>query len=167
VRSNLMVGLLTAGPYLVSAAVMLSFGARTSAPQVARSRSAVLCLISGAGLALSAASSGSFALMMVGVTTGVAGYLGATALFWCVPNQYLGGAAVAAGLAAINAIGNLGGFAGPYVVGALSDRFGTSSAGMFALAAALVAAGLLLAGAGRRERAPSASPDMAAASRRV
>jgi MFS family permease len=164
--SNLTVGLLTAGPYVVGAVAMLSFGARTTAPRVARIRSAALCLMSGIGLALSAAYAGNVPAMMAGVTLGVAGYLSATALFWCVPNQYLGGAAVAAGLAAINAVGNLGGFIGPYLVGALSDRFGGPAAGLLVLAGALATAALMLTAIGRAGGVGLPNPRTLAADRR-
>ncbi len=38
-------------------------------------------------------------------------------LFWAVPTRLLTGVSAAAGLAMINALGNLAGFFGPYVVG--------------------------------------------------
>jgi ACS family tartrate transporter-like MFS transporter len=37
--------------------------------------------------------------------------------FWCLPTQFMRGTAAAAGIAVINSIGNLGGFAGPYLIG--------------------------------------------------
>ena len=154
VEGALAIGLLTALPYAVSVVVMLAFSARTPDPRVARIRASAMCLVGGVGLAVSAAFAGNVPAMMAGVTVGVTGYLTATALFWCVPSQVLAGAAVAAGLAAINALGNVGGFVGPYIMGALNDRFGNSSAGLFALAAAMIAAGLVLAAA-RSDRAPA------------
>ena len=43
-------------------------------------------------------------------------------MFWPIPNTFLSGASAAAGIAAINSIGNLSGFAGPYAMGYLKDR---------------------------------------------
>ena len=37
--------------------------------------------------------------------------------FWTVPTQFLTGAAAAAGIALINTMGNVAGFAAPYITG--------------------------------------------------
>ena len=58
---------------------------------------------------------------------------------------FLTGTAAAASIGLINSIGNLGGFAGPYVVGYLSKRTNSYVAGVVYLSlSALVAAGLVL-----------------------
>jgi len=163
VRGNLAVGLLTAVPYLVSVVVMVALGALTTEAKAARLRAALMCAIGGFGLAWSATFSGNVPLMLAGVTLAATGHLSATALFWRLPAQTLDGAAVAAGLAAINAVGNLGGFVGPYLMGALVERFGTPSAGLFVLAVAMVSAGVLLTIAGRE---PRLTPAPAVASNR-
>lgn len=61
----------------------------------------------------------------------------------------------------INALGNLGGFAGPYLVGWLTDVSGSGSAGFARLAAFLAVAAALVT-VGRRPRAPEAvaRPDL-------
>ena len=57
----------------------------------------------------------------------------------------LQGTAAAGGIALINAVGNLGGFAGPNVLGVIKNATGTYSVALWMLAAGgLVAAGLLL-----------------------
>ena len=96
--------------------------------------------------------------MLAGLTIGVSGYLAATTLFWGLPSGAFAGRAAAGGLAAINAFGNLGGFVGPYLVGALTDRFGGAQAGLYALAAAMVAAGVVLATTSGRTPPPKAAP---------
>jgi ACS family tartrate transporter-like MFS transporter len=42
--------------------------------------------------------------------------------FWALPTMILGGTSAAVGLALVNAIGNVGGFIGPNVVGFLRAR---------------------------------------------
>ena len=59
-------------------------------------------------------------------------------VFWAIPPQLLGGTAAAAGIALINSIGNLGGFVGPAIIGALHDLTGGYTGGLLALTAALV-----------------------------
>lgn len=104
--------------------------------------------MAGAGLGMSALFNGNLWLMMGGMSLGVAGYLTANALFWRLPSEAMEGRALAACLAAVNALGNLGGFAGPYLTGALVGHSSDSRSALLALAIALVAAGMVLA-AGR------------------
>ena len=65
-------------------------------------------------------------------------------VFWAMPPMFLGGTAAAAGIALINAIGNLGGFVGPAIIGALHDRTGGYTGGLLVLAAALVIEAILV-----------------------
>jgi MFS transporter, ACS family, tartrate transporter len=58
--------------------------------------------------------------------------------FWAMPTSLLSGAAAAGGIAAINSIGNLGGFAGPYAMGWLKDRTHGYQTGLFLLAGLLI-----------------------------
>jgi cyanate permease len=54
-------------------------------------------------------------------------------LLWPIPSAFLTGASAAAGIAGINALGNLSGFAGPYVMGLLKDATGNFTAGLLVL----------------------------------
>lgn len=67
------------------------------------------------------------------------------ALFWSFPGAIMKGAAIAAGIAAINSVGNLGGFAGPYILGFLSDTLGTAQYGLIILGLCMATSGLLIA----------------------
>jgi hypothetical protein len=51
-------------------------------------------------------------------------------MFWPLPASFLTGASAAAGIAAINSLGNLSGFAGPYAMGYLKDLTGNFTAGL-------------------------------------
>ena len=65
--------------------------------------------------------------------------------FWTLPTSFLSGTAAAASIGLINSVGNLGGYAGPYVVGYLSTSTGSFFWGVLYLSlSALVAAGLVL-----------------------
>jgi nitrate/nitrite transporter NarK len=67
--------------------------------------------------------------------------------FWAIPGRILGIEVVAVALGLINALGNLGGFAGPSLVGWLTDVTGGANTGFLVLAAFLaVAAGLAFFG---------------------
>jgi ACS family tartrate transporter-like MFS transporter len=68
----------------------------------------------------------------------------------------LRGSAAAAGIALVNSVGNLGGFAGPYAVGWLKDNMGgTTGAFLGAATLGLATAALCLV---LRRRAAFASP---------
>jgi len=64
----------------------------------------------------------------------------------------LRGTGAAAGIALINAVGNLGGFMGPYAMGWMRDAFGDFHVGLRILSAAAVLGGVmvLIVGAPRR-----------------
>jgi ACS family tartrate transporter-like MFS transporter len=64
--------------------------------------------------------------------------------FWPLPNVFLGQAAAAASIGLINSCGNLGGFLGPYMLGALSTKSGSFGPGLLYLAACSTASGLLV-----------------------
>ena len=57
--------------------------------------------------------------------------------FWALPTAFLVGTAAAGGIAFINSVGNLGGFVGPYMMGALKDKTGTFTIPLMALSTAL------------------------------
>ena len=56
-----------------------------------------------------------------------------TAVFWTLPGRFFAGASAAAGIALINSVGNLGGYLGPFVVGALKEATGQLSSGLYFL----------------------------------
>ncbi|MEU7301556.1 hypothetical protein [Streptomyces sp. NPDC007206] len=58
--------------------------------------------------------------------------------FWELPAGTFAGAAAASGLAAVNSLGSLAGFAAPYAVGALNDSTGDARSGLVMLALVLL-----------------------------
>src|SRR3954447_4698070 len=79
-------------------------------------------------------------------------------VFWTLPTAFLSGAAAAGGIAIINSIGNLSGFAGPYVMGWLKDATGAYTAGLLVVAATALA-GVGVVAALRHEHALEAAPE--------
>jgi nitrate/nitrite transporter NarK len=79
---------------------------------------------------------------------GIAGFgiFAVLPVFWTLPTAFLSGPAAAGGIAIINSIGNLSGFAGPYAMGWIHDETGSYMGGMMAIsAAALIAMGIVIA----------------------
>jgi nitrate/nitrite transporter NarK len=74
------------------------------------------------------------------ISIALIGISSARAIFFSIPQRFLTGAAVASGLAFINAVASIGGFVGPFVVGWLKDATGNFISGMIAMAGMLVLA---------------------------
>lgn len=150
--TNMQVGLVTTIPYLLAAVLMAVWARRSDATGERRWHLAIAGLAGAAGFAASAYV-GDPALKLAAFTLAVVGTYAALPVFWTVPTALLSGSAAAGGIALINAIGNLGGYAGPFAIGELKDRYGFG-AGLMVLAGALAVAGVLAAslpkGAGTR-----------------
>jgi len=64
--------------------------------------------------------------------------------FWALPTSMLDQSAAAASIGLINSLGNLGGFAGPFVVGYLVTYTGSFTSGFVYLLVNLLGAGMLV-----------------------
>jgi ACS family tartrate transporter-like MFS transporter len=53
--------------------------------------------------------------------------------FFSIPSQFLTGISAASGIALINSVANLGGFAGPYAIGTIKARTGSLYGGLAAI----------------------------------
>jgi len=145
VRSVLSIGWITALSYLVSAVVAVLISRRAEQRNEKRWHAAAAAAVGGASLALSAAFADNTWLTVGCVTLASTGGLVSMSLFWSFPGSLLVGAGVAAGLAAINSVGNLGGFIGPYLLGGLTDSLGSTAVGIGVLGGFMVVAGGLIA----------------------
>ena len=99
-------------------------------------------LIAAACLALSVVVPGNalkFALLCVAA----AGMFAPQPVFWSLPPTFLTGATAAAGIAAINSVGNLGGFIAQNAVPWIGDATGSKLAPMWFLAACLAIGALM------------------------
>jgi ACS family tartrate transporter-like MFS transporter len=136
-HSNLTVGFVSAGPYVLASIAMLLW-----AGLVDRSGKRVFHLTLTCGLAtLGLILSVTFDVVWVSffwLTLALIGITAARAVFWAIPARFLTGVAAAGGLAFINSIGTLGGFVGPAVVGWLKDVTGSFSAGLAGMGAFLL-----------------------------
>jgi len=80
---------------------------------------------------------------MAALTFATIGIYAAIGTFWSLPTAILTGTGAAAGLALVNATGNLGGLAGPTIVGVMKEATGTFESGLLFLAGALALGGLI------------------------
>jgi MFS family permease len=142
VQGPLMIGLLSAVPYTAAVVAMLLLGRSADLRRERRWHYAIPSIAGAVALALSALAGTHTALAMTALTIAAMGILSSGPLFWSLPTAFLQGAAAAAGIAAINSIGNLAGFVSPSVVGWLKDMTQGTEAGMFFVAGALVVGAL-------------------------
>jgi len=123
----------------------------------------VPCLIGGAGLiAAGLAMRISPVLAIAAFCVASFGISGSLPVFWNLPTAFLSSAAAASGIALINSVGNISGYAAPQLVGLLRDRTGDYEVSMLAMGGLVFVAGLLVPLAGH-VHAEVAAPDLAAA----
>ncbi|CAO4178477.1 MFS transporter [Methylorubrum populi] len=156
-------GFVTAIPYIVSALGMVAWTRRSDRTGERRRHTAIPTI--GAGLALLAASqAGTPFLTIVALSLAALGIFAALPTFWTLPTSLLSGSAAAGGIALINALGSIGGFAGPAMMGWIRDATGRFDHALAAVAAVLLLAGCLVLRLGRdveRGTVPSPRPDPA------
>src|SRR3954451_23482983 len=144
VRGALHIGLLTAVAYGASIVAMILFGRSADRRRERRWHAAGAMLLGAAGLTVSAVAGTHTAFAVICLSVAAMGVMSCAPLFWSLPTAVLGGTAAAAGIAAINSIGNLAGFVSPYVVGWLKDLTHSTAAGMYAVSAVLAAGALIV-----------------------
>ena len=81
---------------------------------------------------------------MVALTLATVGIMVVLPLFWALPNAFLAGTAAAAGIALINALGNLAGFFGPSIIGWVKQATQSTNGGILVLAAFMVLCAVLV-----------------------
>lgn len=144
-KSVLEVGLVTAACYFSSAVISVLVTRHAERVNEKRWHATGAAVLGGVCLALSATWTHNTLLTAALLSLATTGGLVATALFWSFPGSLLTGVGVAAGLAAINSFGNLGGFVGPYLLGLLAAWLGSRTAGVAVLGAFMACAGVLIA----------------------
>src|SRR5215216_2396301 len=143
--SNMVVTLISALPYCVGLVAILLIGWSSDRTRERRWHTALSMIVASVGLLLSVAAQDQTALAVLMFCFAAAGMYGYLPGFWALPTSFLTGTAAAASIGFINSIGNLGGFAGPFVVGYLSNATNSFIGGVLYLSvSALVAAGLIL-----------------------
>src|SRR5207245_2545814 len=140
------IGMFTAIPYSAAVITMLLLGRSSDNRRERRWHLVIPMLLGAVGLVGSAlAGTTNTEIAMIFLTIAAAGVLASAPLFWSLPTAFLNGVAAAAGIAAINSVGNLAGFASPYLIGAIKDLTQSTNIGLYVLAGVLVAgAGIVL-----------------------
>jgi ACS family tartrate transporter-like MFS transporter len=131
--SNMTVGWLTMIPYICGAIAMVTWGRISDRMNERRWNLFIGCVLSTLGLVIAGMTMGTW-WALVGMSIAAMGFYGSKGPFFAMPPMFLSGPALAAGIAWINSIGNLGGFFGPWYVGVMKDLTGSYAGGLYGLA---------------------------------
>jgi len=142
--TNMQVGFVSMIPYLCGAIAMLAWGYLSDRMGERRWNLFIACVVATIGLIIAGKTVGT-AWAVVGMSIAAIGFYGSKGPFWSMPSMMLTGMAAASGIAWINAIGNLGGFFGPTMVGWVKDYTGSFAGGLYALAACSLVAAVVTA----------------------
>jgi ACS family tartrate transporter-like MFS transporter len=140
--SNVQAGLVSAIPYVFATVASIYVGRRSDRSGERGKHIAIPSLVGALGF-LVAGTTGNPYVGLLGLCVALSGLWVANTVFWTLPARILSPASAAAGIALINSVGNLGGFAGPYPAGwvrSTSAGFGAVLAifgGFLALSAAI------------------------------
>ena len=137
VVSSMTVGYMNAIPPVISVVAMILWSRHSDSTGERTWHVILACLTAAAGLALAAGTSSMFGLIAALTIVNV-GISCAKPPLWSMPTTFLTGAAAATGIAAINSIGNLGGFVGPAMIGWIKDRTGSYDGGLYFVSGLLV-----------------------------
>ncbi|MEO6238168.1 MAG: MFS transporter [Vicinamibacterales bacterium] len=146
---------MTAIPFVAALAGMVVIGRHSDRTGERKRHVAACALTAASGLILAACFTNNLPLLVLSFTLSQVGQRSVMSVFWSIPPMLLGGTAAAAGIALINAVGNLGGFVGPSIMGGLRDVTGGYGGGLMVLSGALVIEAFLVLSL-RLETAPAA-----------
>ncbi|NIF70950.1 MULTISPECIES: MFS transporter [unclassified Burkholderia] len=138
IQDNFTIGLLSAIPFLVAIVVMNLFGHSSDKRRERRWHLIIPATMGTVGFAVAAMFPHNTAVSILFLSIAAGGVLTCAPLFWSLPTAFMAGGAAAAGIAIINSVGNLAGFASPYVIGYLRDATHSTASGMYMLAGMLV-----------------------------
>ena len=141
--TDLQTGLVASLPFVCTAVAMTLNGIHADRSGDRRWHILFCALGGAAGFAI-AALAGSPDIGLCGICLAAMGIWSSNTVFWTVPMRLFSGASAAASLALINSVGNLGGFAGPYVTGWIRAATGGYSAALLVLGGGLALFGVLM-----------------------
>ena len=140
---TLVIGWISAIPYLLAAVFMLLVGRSADLHKERRWHLVVPMLMGALGLVIAVNFATQPAIAILGLTIATMGALTGLPMFWPVPTAMLSAGAAAGGLALINSMGQMAGFLSPYLVGFVKDATGSTDVALYLLAAVIVGGSLL------------------------
>ncbi|MBX8541932.1 MFS transporter [Pseudomonas cichorii] len=159
--TNTTVGLVTALPYVLGA-ISMTIWARLANRSQQRLPYVASALAFAAVALVGAALTDDPIIKVTCLALTVSGILSFQATFWAIPSTILTGRAAAGGLALIVSIGNLGGFAGPFLIGLIKDATQSFAVPFYVVASILMLGTCLMLWLGDPARRKDADTGQAA-----
>lgn len=151
-KSTLRTGLINAIPYALTALFMLWLNRNSDRTGRPVPHVVTPLLLGGLLVGVLGGLGAGPLWLMVGITAALFGVIGTLPSFWKFTTSTLAGLGAAASIALVNAVGNLGSFAGPYAVGALKQSTGSYDVGWVLTAGVMLLGALIITVLGRRRR---------------
>jgi ACS family tartrate transporter-like MFS transporter len=148
------IGLIGMIPYIVATVAMIWWSRRSDRKNERKAHSYIPMGVAAIAMFLAAILESPF-LVIASISIALAGLYAFKSPFWAVPSQFLSVATAGTAIAAINSIGNLGGFVGPFAQGMIVDATGSQTAGLYFFAGLLVVSTAMMVAV--RLRKPQAS----------
>ncbi|MFY9960644.1 MFS transporter [Pseudomonas sp.] len=139
----LLIGWLSAIPYLLAGVFMLLVGRSADLRNERRWHLVVPMLMGAVGLLIAVNFAHSPVIAIIGLSIATMGALTGLPMFWPMPTALLSAGTAVAGLAIINSVGQMAGFLSPYLVGFIKDQTGSTDAALYSLAALIVVGSLV------------------------
>ena len=142
--TNLQTGFVSAIPYVFAGIAMVLWGRRSDRASERYIHAFLSFSLAGIGMIGAGFTTDPYLRMSL-ITLGAIGTFSSIPVFWPMPTSRLSGVAAAAGIAVINAIGNLAGYLGPFAIAYFRETTGSFAGGLFAIGGtALLSAMLVL-----------------------
>ena len=157
--SNFETGFVVAVPFAIAMLSMYLWGRSSDSRQERFLHVASPMLVAAAAF-LVASLAAADSLVLLSLCVAVISLSMVIGVYWILPSSFLSGSAAAAGIAFANCNSSIGGFLGPFLIGALKEATGEYAASMAVLAAALLTGALVLLALRRimTRRAPALAP---------
>jgi D-galactonate transporter len=158
--SNFETGLVTALPYAVGAVGMILWSRHSDRTGERKFHAVIPLAVIVVGLGAASVIADPVIKMAFLCLAGF-GFFAVLPVFWTLPTSFLSGTAAAAGIAAVNSIGNLGGYFGPQIFGLLRDRSGGDLVSLVFLAGCALVGIVIVLALGHNPALEHAAPEAA------
>ena len=156
--TNMQVALCNSIPFAFGVVAMIWWGRRSDRVQERRWHTALPLYMCGAGLVACLVLTQLWPTL-IALTVTLMGVYALKGPFWAITTEALPLAISAASIAAINSIGNLAGFVGPFLIGYIKDQTGSFVLGLLPLIGFAFVAGTTVLLMGRAPRVQAAAAE--------
>jgi len=154
---NFHAGLVNAVPFLIASFAMVLWGRRSDRAHERVWHTAIALFVSAAGLGACLYITALIPTVLA-LSVALVGCFALKGPFWALSTEWLAAGAAAAGIAQINAIGNLAGFVGPFLLGWIKDLTDSYTLGMLPMLGLAIAGGVVVLTMGRTASDPMTAP---------